>query len=77
MKTLIEVRNLCKIYGEYDTKFEALKNIDLEIKSGEFLGIMGSSGSGKSTLINILSTLDIYYKGHVYINDERLQEKKI
>ncbi|MGL5650102.1 MAG: ABC transporter ATP-binding protein [Clostridium sp.] len=68
-ESLIEVKDLYKIYGEYDKKFEALKNININIKKGEFLGIMGTSGSGKSTLVNILSTLDTHSKGKVFIKD--------
>lgn len=69
MDNYIEVKNLYKIYGEYTTKFEALKDININIKRGEFLGIMGASGSGKSTLVNILSTLDVHSKGKVFIKD--------
>ncbi|MGL4876288.1 MAG: ABC transporter ATP-binding protein [Clostridium sp.] len=75
MENFIEVKNLYKIYGEYSTKFEALKDINIDIKRGEFLGIMGTSGSGKSTLVNILSTLDTHSKGKVVIKE--LSEKDV
>jgi len=56
-----------------------LKGLDLHIKDGEFVSIMGSSGSGKSTLLNILGLLDSHEKGEYYLNGqliEKLDEKK-
>ena len=54
----IEVKNLCHIYGQ-DTIFEqyALKNVDLTIRDGEFIGLIGHTGSGKSTLTQHLNGL--------------------
>jgi len=56
--TLIELRGLTKTYGQGDAAFEALRGIDLEIRQGDFIAIMGPSGSGKSTLMNTLGCLD-------------------
>ena len=55
---LIELRSLTKTYGVGDAAFQALKGIDLTIRKGEFVAIMGPSGSGKSTLMNVLGCLD-------------------
>ena len=55
---LLEVRGLTKSYGVGDGVFQALRGIDLTIRRGEFVAIMGPSGSGKSTLMNILGCLD-------------------
>jgi len=57
-KTIIEVRDLKKDFYVGDITVHALKGINLEIKEGEFVAIMGTSGSGKSTMLNVLGCLD-------------------
>ena len=58
MNTLIELKDCCKTYLQGKNTVTALKHIDLQIKQGEFVSIVGSSGSGKSTMMNILGCLD-------------------
>ena len=65
---MIEVKNLHKVYGQGHAAIHALKGIDLEVKPGEFLAIMGRSGSGKSTLLHVLGLLDRPTSGEVYID---------
>ncbi|MCK0531223.1 ABC transporter ATP-binding protein [Sphingobium agri] len=56
---IISLRGVTKIYGSGATAFQALKGIDLDIKEGDFVAVMGPSGSGKSTTMNILGCLDV------------------
>lgn len=65
---MISVRNLHKIYGRGQGAVHALKGIELDIKPGEFVAIMGRSGSGKSTLLRIMGLLDLPTKGELYID---------
>ena len=65
---LIRLDNLVKIYDTGAIKVLGLKKINLTIKRGEFVAIMGQSGSGKSTLMNILGCLDRPTMGHYYLD---------
>lgn len=57
-ETIISIKKLIKDFPVGKGKFRALENIDLEIKKGEFTGLVGPSGSGKTTLLNIIGALD-------------------
>ena len=64
---------------KYDS-LQVLKGIDLQVKKGEIISIVGSSGAGKSTLLHILGTLDEADSGNIVIGDENislLKEKKL
>ncbi|MEO7159441.1 MAG: ABC transporter ATP-binding protein [Polaromonas sp.] len=62
---VLHIRSLCKTYGSGESAVHALRDIDLEVRSGEFLVLLGASGSGKSTLLNILGGLDVPTRGEV------------
>ena len=66
--TIIRTENISKTYG----KTTVLKNIDLTVASGEFTAVMGPSGSGKSTLMNVLSTIDRFTGGDVWLEGQSL-----
>lgn len=66
---MIKLKNITKSYSIGNTSMPVLKGIDLEIKQGEFVSIMGASGSGKSTLLNILGILDKYDTGEYILSD--------
>jgi len=55
---LIEVRGLTKVFGTGPNAFQALRGVDFDAVSGDFIAVMGASGSGKSTMMNILGCLD-------------------
>lgn len=70
---MIRLNGISKIYGTGDVKVEALKEIDLEIKKNEFVGLIGPSGSGKSTLMNIMGCLDTPTSGEYYLEDRNVE----
>lgn len=71
---MIKLEQIRKAYKLNDTSFEVLKGIDMHIKEGEFVSIMGSSGSGKSTLLNILGILDNYDSGTYTLNNTLIKD---
>ncbi|WP_456424652.1 ABC transporter ATP-binding protein, partial [Lutibacter sp.] len=76
---MIKIEKLHKSYPMGKDSLHVLKGLDLHIKEGEFVAIMGSSGSGKSTLLNIVGLLDTHDEGNYYLNGqliENLDEKK-
>ncbi|WP_423792502.1 ABC transporter ATP-binding protein [Methanocaldococcus indicus] len=66
---MIELKNVTKTYKMGEETIYALKNVNLKIKKGEFVSIMGPSGSGKSTMLNIIGCLDKPTEGEVYIDN--------
>ena len=67
---LIEVRHAIKTYSTGEESFNALDDVSLTVKQGEFVAIMGASGSGKSTFMNMLGTLDKPNSGEYYLDGE-------
>jgi len=68
-KKVIEIKDLFKTYGnDEETAVRALKNVNIDIYSSEFVSIMGPSGSGKTTFMNILGFLDVPTSGQYYID---------
>ena len=66
---LIELRDLCKNYQSPAGPVPALKHINLSIRGGEFVAVMGKSGAGKSTLVNMIAGIDCPDSGEIIIND--------
>ena len=73
MTTMIKLTGINKIYRTEETETQALENVNLEVKKGEFLSIMGPSGCGKSTLLNIMGLLDTPTSGTIEINGTRTE----
>lgn len=72
MDKLIELKNVSKKYLLGDASIEALKNINLIIKKGEFAAIVGASGSGKSTLLNMIGTIDEPDDGEILFQNQNI-----
>ncbi len=69
---MININAITKEYIMGDNKLLALNEVDVSIKEGEFVSIMGSSGSGKSTLMNIIGCLDVPTSGDYYFRDKNI-----
>lgn len=77
-QTVIDVQSVTKVYGKKNEKqYTALKDVNFNVKKGEFVGIMGASGSGKTTLLNILATMDQPTKGNVLIANQDITQLKV
>lgn len=72
--TLIDLRNVFKSYETGAGEVSVLKDINLQVGEGEFVGIVGPSGSGKSTLINMFTGIDRPTKGEVWVAGQRLND---
>jgi putative ABC transport system ATP-binding protein len=71
---MIKIEKLHKSYPIGKDSLHVLKGIDLHIREGEFVSIMGSSGSGKSTLLNIVGLLDGHDEGNYYLNGQLIKD---
>lgn len=71
---MIRAENIRKVYKNGKIEVEALKGVDLFVKKGEFVSIMGASGSGKSTFMNILGCLDTMTSGKYYLDGEDISK---
>ncbi len=70
---MIKLQGITKSYPLGKTSLQVLKGIDMEVRKGELVSIMGSSGSGKSTLLNVLGILDNYDGGSYYLNGKLIK----
>jgi len=71
---IIHLEKVWKIYDMGEVKVHALKKIDLEVKRGEFLVVLGKSGSGKSTMMNVIGCLDVPTKGKLFLDGKNVAE---
>jgi ABC-type lipoprotein export system ATPase subunit len=71
---MIKLRNVEKTYGAGVGKTYVLRRVDLDVREGEFISIMGASGSGKSTLLSIIGMLDSAWEGEYYLNEQAVHK---
>ncbi len=74
--SILEAKNLVKVYGQGENSVHALAGVDLEVNKGEFLAIVGTSGSGKSTLLHMLGGLDRPTSGEVIVDGNHISRLK-
>lgn len=72
MATIVETKELCKIYGDGENQVKALDGVSMSVEEGEFVAVVGTSGSGKSTLLHMLGGLDYPTGGEVTVNGKNL-----
>ncbi len=69
---MLRAENISKTYKRHAVQVRVLNGLNLEVKTGEFLSIVGASGSGKSTLLHLLGTLDAPDSGAIYLDETRI-----
>ena len=67
---MLKLVNVGKIYSQEGNVSVGIRKVNLEFNIGEFVAITGESGSGKTTLLNVLSGIDTYEEGEMYVNGE-------
>src|SRR3954468_22969197 len=72
---MLEAKNLYKSYRRDAVIVPVLRGVDLSVRSGEFLSVIGASGCGKSTLLHILGTLDVPDAGEVRLDGRRIDDQ--
>jgi len=75
METIIQLKEINKVYRTAEVETQALENVNLEVCKGEFMSIMGPSGCGKSTLLNIMGLLDEPTSGEIILCGTRIDPK--
>ncbi|MBR1752523.1 MAG: ABC transporter ATP-binding protein [Ruminococcus sp.] len=76
MENIIEIKDICKTFGEKDNRTQVLNNVSLSVGRGEFVSLMGASGSGKSTLLYLLGGLDTPDSGEIFLDGKDISKMR-
>lgn len=76
MEIIIEIKDICKSFGEKDNRTQVLNNVSLSVGKGEFISLMGASGSGKSTLLYLLGGLDTPDSGEIVLDGRDISKMR-
>ncbi|MBD9373642.1 ABC transporter ATP-binding protein [Rhizobium sp. ARZ01] len=74
--TIVDLASISKHYGEGPTRVDALRGVDLKVRSGEVVALLGPSGSGKTTLLNIIGCIIDPSKGRVWLDGETVYDER-
>jgi len=74
MTTIVETKDLKKVFEQGELSVTALRDIDLTVDTGEFICLSGPSGSGKTTLLNMIGGLDTSTSGEIHVNGDRVDQ---
>ncbi|MCI8466095.1 MAG: ABC transporter ATP-binding protein [Lachnospiraceae bacterium] len=72
---ILQVENLCKIYGKGNNQVQALNDVSFNVEKGAFVAIVGQSGSGKSTLLHLIGGVDKPTSGHIFVDGQDVYKK--
>ena len=76
MENIIKIEEICKSFGEKDSRTQVLNNISLTVGKGEFISLMGASGSGKSTLLYLIGGLDTSDSGEIFLDGRDISKMR-
>ncbi len=76
MENIIEIKEICKSFGEKDSRIQVLNNVSLTVGRGEFISLMGASGSGKSTLLYLIGGLDSPDSGEILLEGRDISKMR-
>lgn len=76
MDYIIEIKNICKGFGDKENRTQVLDNVSLTVEKGGFISLMGASGSGKSTLLYLLGGLDSPDSGEIFLNGKNIAKMR-
>ncbi len=71
---ILEIKNVSKVFHTKDKDVEAIRRVDLDVKEGEFISIIGASGCGKTTLLRLIAGLEKNYGGDILLDGKRVEK---